>query len=130
MSHPPTVAELADRGPGGGRREPPRTAEIHALRARRPLDDSEATRARAERDAALAEAGKGLPELRHFAEVLGRHCATPWAPAGERTRPLIYRVGASAILLAAATRIGVDVEPFERLMEEVRAAEAARGKEP
>lgn len=110
------------------------------LRARRPLTEQEGLLADDRRAEAFATAASGgTAELEALAGLLGRQCATPYLmpPASEgyrvsipRLRPLIYRVGAEAMLIVAAARLGLDADPYLSLMEEARAAEAALPEDP
>jgi hypothetical protein len=73
----------------------------------------------------------GPEDLAALAGMLGRLLATPFyddrerKAHGARLRPAVYDVGARAGLLAACARVGLDPEPYTRLMEEARDAEAA-----
>lgn len=109
------------------------------LRARRPLTAQEGLLAGDLRsEAYTAVLTGGTAELEVFAGLLGRQLATPLLTPPAKThpdlaprvtlprvRPVVYRMGAEAVLMVAAARMGLDADPYLSLMEEARAAEAA-----
>lgn len=108
-------------------------ASIFVLRNRAPLKLESALLARRELADAFDEAERrgDIPSLRYLATLLGKSIATPaQLDARGPVRPLIYRMGAEAALMAAAGRVGLDPETLIRQMDEAFAAEAAKGEEP
>lgn len=109
------------------------SAHLFALRNRPPLSRESALVARRELADAFDEAARdgGVTSLRYLAVLLGKSIATP-AQLEERgpVRPLVYRMGAEAALIAAAARVGVDPSPLIRQMDEASTAEAAKSEEP
>jgi len=109
------------------------SAHLFALR-NRPRGDvvvaAEAHRVLADAFDEAARDG-GVTSLRYLAVLLGKSIATP-AQLEERgpVRPLVYRMGAEAALIAAAARVGVDPSPLIRQMDEASTAEAAKSEEP
>lgn len=102
--------------------------EYIEFRQRRPLNADEHDAARRERELAIDDAGCGaVIDIEVLADLLGRQMATPVAiPGSDKVRPAAYRMGCEAILLAIATRFGLDVEPFVALMDRSRSEEASK----
>lgn len=102
--------------------------EYLEFRDRPPLTMDELDAARLEREIAVEDAQCGaVMDVQALADLLGRQMATPVAiPGSDKLRPVAYRMGSEAILLAITTRFGLDIEPFVALMDQSRSEEAAR----